>query len=422
MLTEKLLLHVLMVLAPVLGYGFFFEKKHFFSSPYLWGALQSICAAFCMIFAHEEGGLYWDLRYVALILAFLYGGKVSGGMVLATILVCRTALGGEALLFALAGIVLAALTPFLLSSTFRNYHPYKRVKIAMLVGVWPTVVQIFILLSYTAYSGEINSTLVDSVYRVLPFGIIGVLGVGTAARLNELIIERTLMKQEIEKAEKLNTMGELAASIAHEVRNPLTVVKGFLQLMQKDDKDHHFSYIPLVLSELGRAEVIINDYLNFAKPEFKKLEHFSLSQILSEVCMLLNALAVKQGVELKWGGTEEAFLFTDRNQLKQALVNVIKNAIEATPGGGTVTVALSLSGDRAVVSITDTGNGMTPEQLSRIGTLFYTTKEKGTGLGTTVSVKIIESMQGKISFKSETGKGTEVTLRLPLHNKVNINY
>jgi two-component system sporulation sensor kinase B len=277
-------------------------------------------------------------------------------------------------------------------------------------------------LSYTAYSGEINSTLMDSVYRVLPFGIIGVLGVGTAARLNELIIERTLMKQEIEKAEKLNTMGELAASIAHEVRNPLTVVKGFLQLMQKDDKDHHFSYIPLVLSELGRAEVIINDYLNFAKPEFKKLERFSLSQILSEVCMLLNALAVKQGVELKWGGTEKAFLFTDRNQLKQALVNVIKNAIEATPGGGTVTVALSLSGDRAVVSITDTGNGMTPEQLSRIGTLFYTTKEKGTGLGTTVSVKIIESMQGKISFKSETGKGTEVTLRLPLHNKVNINY
>ncbi|SDN30074.1 two-component system, sporulation sensor kinase B [Fictibacillus solisalsi] len=422
MLTEKLLLHVLMVLAPVLSYGFFFERKYFSSFPYLWGALQSICAAFCIIFAYHDGGLFWDLRYAPLILAFLYGGKISGGMVLGTILVCRAAYGGEALVFALLGIVLAALIPFLLSGIFMDYHPYKRVKMAMITGIWPIVVQIFILLSFTAYSSEINSSLMDTIFRLLTFGIIQVLGIGTAARLNELIIERSLMKKEIQKAEKLNTMGELAASIAHEVRNPLTVVKGFLQLMQKDDKDQRHPYIPLVLSELGRAEVIINDYLNFAKPEFKQLEHFSLAQILSDVCVLLNALAVKQGVELKREGAAEALLLTDRNQLRQALVNVIKNAIEATPSGGTVTVSLSLSGDQAVVSIADTGKGMTPEQLSRIGTLFYTTKDKGTGLGTTVSVKIIESMQGKISFKSEPGKGTEVTLKLPLHKKMNISY
>ncbi|SFE51208.1 two-component system, sporulation sensor kinase B [Bacillus sp. OV194] len=338
-----------------------------------------------------------------------------------TILIVRTAMGGDSVVFALAGVVLAAVIPFLFSKKFSVYHAGKRVKAAMLMGVWPSFVQIAILISYTFFYGTADGDFMTTISHVLSFGILQVIGVGTASKLNELVIERSLMKQEIEKAEKLNTMGELAASIAHEVRNPLTVVKGFLQLMQQDDKDNNHPYIPLVLSELGRAEVIISDYLNFAKPEFKKLEDFSLSQVLSDVVMLLNALALKQGVELKSDLKPSLFLFTDRNQLKQAFVNIIKNAIEATPSGGTVTVSLALSGNQALITVADTGKGMTEEQLSRIGTLFYTTKDKGTGLGTTVSVRIIESMQGKVSFKSEVGKGTEVTLRLPAVQNVQIS-
>ncbi|MED2972994.1 ATP-binding protein [Fictibacillus sp. B-59209] len=421
MLIEKLLLHVLIVLAPILSYSFFFEKKQVSTSPYLYGTLQSISATLCILFAFYEGDLYWDLRFAPLVLAFLYGGRIAGGMVLGTILIVRAAMGGDAVVFALAGVVLAAVIPFLFSKKFSVFHAGKRVKAAMLMGFWPSFVQIAILISYTFFYGTADGDFMTTISHVLSFGILQVIGVGTASKLNELVIERSLMKQEIEKAEKLNTMGELAASIAHEVRNPLTVVKGFLQLMQQDDKDNNHPYIPLVLSELGRAEVIISDYLNFAKPEFKKLEGFSLSQVLSDVVMLLNALALKQGVELKSDLKPSLFLFTDRNQLKQAFVNIIKNAIEATPSGGTVTVSLALSGNQALITVADTGKGMTEEQLSRIGTLFYTTKDKGTGLGTTVSVRIIESMQGKVSFKSEVGKGTEVTLRLPAVQNVEIS-
>ncbi|MGG1574829.1 ATP-binding protein [Fictibacillus sp. NRS-1165] len=414
MLTEKLLLHVLIVLAPILLLSFFFEKRPIGQSPYFTGMLHSLSAILCVVFAFYEGSLYWDLRYVPLVIAFLYGGRSAGGMVFGFIFVARTVVGGDALVFALSGIVLAAAVLYFYCSKFIELSPAKRVKNAMLMGVWPSFVQIMILFSYTFYYyGETNEEFAQSLSHVLIFGIIQVLAVGTAAKLYELVIERSLMKNEIERAEKLNTLGELAASIAHEVRNPLTVVKGFLQLMQRDDKADNHPYIPLVLSELGRAEVIISDYLNFAKPEFKKLERFSISQILSDVMLLLNALAVKQGVELVSDLKSEPFLFTDRNQLKQAFVNIIKNAIEATPSGGTVTVSLSVSGDQAVVTVADTGKGMTEEQLSRIGTLFYTTKDKGTGLGTTVSVRIIESMQGRVSFKSELGKGTEVTLHLP---------
>jgi two-component system, sporulation sensor kinase B len=220
--------------------------------------------------------------------------------------------------------------------------------------------------------------------------------------------------KEIQRAEKLNTLGELAASIAHEVRNPLTVVKGFLQLMQQQEAGKNYEYLSLVLNELARAELIINDYLNFAKPQFEKIEEFPLREVLSEVVILLEPLAAKQGVQLESELHSSPFqLVTDRNQLKQALVNLIKNGIEATAEGGKVTVQSREENGQAKVIIKDTGKGMTEDQVARIGTLFYTTKDKGTGLGTSVSLKIIETMNGKISYDSKPGVGTEVTMMLP---------
>jgi two-component system, sporulation sensor kinase B len=114
-------------------------------------------------------------------------------------------------------------------------------------------------------------------------------------------------------------------------------------------------------------------------------------------------------------------LFTDRNQLKQALVNLIKNAIEATSEGGKVTITLKQIDHHAYIYIADTGKGMNHEQLSRIGTLFYTTKDKGTGLGTSVSLRIIETMKGKVSYMSKLGIGTEVTMILPEGKKELVN-
>lgn len=141
---------------------------------------------------------------------------------------------------------------------------------------------------------------------------------------------------------------------------------------------------------------------------------FPLGEMLSEVIMLLEPLAVKQGVQLESDLDPADFhIITDRNQLKQALVNLIKNAIEATSENGKVTVRFKPQGNQAFIFISDTGKGMTDEQLSRIGTLFYTTKEKGTGLGTSVSLRIIETMHGKVSYKSKPGVGTEVTMILP---------
>ncbi|NMH73435.1 two-component sensor histidine kinase [Bacillus sp. RO2] len=413
MLAEKLLLHVLIILAPVLIYYVVSENKRFGQSPYFIGILQGLSASLCLFFAFYDYGLYWDLRYIPLVLAILYGGPKAGVIVLAAILGTRTYLGGDALAFGYVSGLVAAAIPFLMLRRFKKVKTKKkRIRFAVLVGLWPNFVMLAILIAYLVSSPTVNDGPNLLLY-ILLFGLIQVVGVGFASTLHEAVLERELLKQEIRRAEKLNTLGELAASIAHEVRNPLTVVKGFLQLMHREDKGNSFQYIGLVLSELARAESIINDYLNFAKPEFKKIENVDLGELLNDVKMLLNPLAVKEGIHLESYLEKNVFMETDKNQFKQALVNILKNAIEATPQDGRVYIKLFSNATGIQILIKDTGKGMTKEQVSRIGTLFYTTKDKGTGLGTTVSMRIIDTMNGKVGYSSEIGKGTEVKISFP---------
>jgi two-component system sporulation sensor kinase B len=416
MIVEKLLLHVLIVLAPVLLYSFFFESRKIGKSPYFLGILYGISASLCMYFAYYDIGLYWDLRYVPLVLAIFYGGPVSGTITLVLLLITRTLMDTDTIVFAYISAAAACSVPFLLRNYFLNANPRKRIYISIIAGFWPAFIQLLILLAYMYFRGSDTADQLDHslfVYISI-FGCMQIGGVVLAAILNEAIIERNLMKDEIRRSEKQHTLGELAASIAHEVRNPLTVVKGFLQLMEGED-ERHKNYYPLILSELARAEHIISDYLNFAKPEFKKLETFSIAELVVDLSVLLNPYALKEGITLFHSIESDAEMTTDRNQLKQALINILKNAIEATPKGGRVSIKLFPEEDQAKIIVRDTGLGMSKEQLSNIGSLFFSTKEQGTGLGTMVSIRIIESMGGKVEYASKLNKGTKVSVTLPLN-------
>ncbi|MCA1064262.1 ATP-binding protein [Rossellomorea sp. AcN35-11] len=417
MIIEKLLLHVLIILAPVLIQTSLLENHKLGKSQTFIGVLHGIAAFMCLIFAYESFGLYWDFRYIPLVLSMLYGGRKAGIIVVIFILAARIINGGDALIFGFFSVFSAGILPFLISNRFWTFPPRKRVTFAVLLGFWPALVMLVILLSFAFISGIPVSGNQEMGIYVLIFGGIQVLGVGLAAQLNEWMIEKKLLREEILKSEKLNTLGELAASIAHEVRNPLTVVKGFLQLMKKQVKGDHEEYLKIVLSELGRAEEIINDYLNFAKPEFEKVEKVNVKEVLSDVTILLNAYALKDGVSLEADLKVDGFMLTDRNKLKQAFVNIIKNAIEATPPQGKVDVHLRVTGSQAIITVEDTGKGMTKEQINRLGTLFFSTKDQGTGLGTSVSLRIIEAMGGHIHFSSIVNKGTIVTIDLPLNSE-----
>ncbi|WP_084160504.1 ATP-binding protein [Paenibacillus alginolyticus] len=358
--------------------------------------------------------MYWDLRYVPLVISSIYWGPLAGIVNYMMILLMRTYLGGDALLFGYISMTLSFIIPFVASFKIKGFTGSSRIKAAILVSLSPLMVMLLILMSYVSLYKGFETFDLAIIPAMLSFGILLVLGTWLSSLLQEIHEERFRMKVQIQKAEKMKTLGELAASIAHEVRNPLTVVQGFLQLMRPNEQGKNQQYLNIAMEELARAESIINDYLNFSKPKLTKLESFSFSDVLNNIIVLLTPMAMKNCVEITVSLEDHIYIFSDRGQLQQALVNVIKNAIEATPAGGEVKVSLKRLVGRAEIKVIDNGKGMTKEQLSRIGNLFYSTKDVGTGLGTAVSIRIIETMNGEMNYESEEGVGTTVTITLPL--------
>jgi two-component system, sporulation sensor kinase E len=216
-------------------------------------------------------------------------------------------------------------------------------------------------------------------------------------------------------SEKLSVIGQLAAAVAHEIRNPLTSLKGFVQLMQvtKKVEDKHLS---VMLSEIERINLISGEMLILGRQPDIVFAQEEVNEIIKQVLVLMEAQANLDNVKIEFIPAETGPLFVnaDQNQLKQVLINIIKNGVEAIEGSGLVKVETSKNEHRAVIKIQDNGVGMDQERIDHLGEPFYSTKEKGTGLGLAVCKKIIERHQGEITYHSQKGRGTTVTISLPL--------
>ncbi|GGH78478.1 rsbT co-antagonist protein RsbR [Pullulanibacillus pueri] len=215
---------------------------------------------------------------------------------------------------------------------------------------------------------------------------------------------------------QLASVGQIAAGIAHEVKNPLTAVKGFLQLLQRE-KPHQ--YIDIAQSELESALAILNNLLQVSKPDLEN-EDYQTLKLSVEIEAILNLFLDKMyDIEMI---TEfkhpDALIYGKKNQLKRAFFNLIKNAIESIDGKGTVTVIQDIEDKDVVITIKDTGVGIPKEKLTLLGTPFFTTKEQGTGMGLAQVFSVIYQHEGKISVESKEKVGTTFTIKMPLNKKV----
>ncbi|QPC45666.1 PAS domain S-box protein [Mangrovibacillus cuniculi] len=231
------------------------------------------------------------------------------------------------------------------------------------------------------------------------------------------IQERKFSEKALLHSEKLTTVGQIAAGIAHEIRNPLTSLKGFLQLLDAKN-DITREYISIMSNELSHIELISNEMLILAKPQAKHFVYANLLEILESVLVLLDNQAILHNVEIKRNITCSPVVFCVPNELRQVFVNLIKNAMESmNKSGGSILINVQQTASLVTVEIVDSGEGITSEKLVQLGTPFYTTKEKGTGLGLLVTYKIIDQHNGSLVYESEVNVGTTARVTLPLHHQ-----
>ncbi|UNL86251.1 PAS domain S-box protein [Priestia koreensis] len=219
----------------------------------------------------------------------------------------------------------------------------------------------------------------------------------------------------LRKSKQLALIGQLAAGVAHEIRNPLTSLKGFLQLL--NEQGEPFPFYHIMLEELSRIEFITNEFLALARPQAVIFEKKDAIKIIKSIVAVAEIEGVLTNVHIHTDfQVQSAPIYADENQLKQVFLNIIKNSIESMESGGTVTIQLAQHHNRVHIIFIDEGVGISPERIKHLGEPFYSTKEKGTGLGLMISQKILKEHHGDMTIKSKLHIGTKVEITLPLHS------
>ena len=233
---------------------------------------------------------------------------------------------------------------------------------------------------------------------------------------NRVQLTKTYQK-EIEQAKQINSIGQLAATIAHEIRNPITVVKGFAQLLEHKEElnEKERFYIQTMLTELEYTQMIINDYLSLTKPQTGDIQVIILNVELKKIVDLLGSFANNYNVGIDLKLNQEMTIKMNPIEFKQLFVNMIKNAIESMKNPGFITIEAQRTQNLVRISILDTGVGMSEAQVEKLGTPFYSLKDKGTGIGLTVCYNIVHKYKGEITVTSKMNEGTCFNIYLPLH-------
>lgn len=234
--------------------------------------------------------------------------------------------------------------------------------------------------------------------------------------IKDVTAER-LLESQLKQSEKLAAVGQLAAGIAHEIRNPLAGISGSIQLLSQDSADPtQKKLMQIVLKEIDRLNLLITEFLDYAKPEKTPDTEISLAQVLEDV-VFTTRRHPEAGAGFEWKmDIQEAVVLGFSEKLKQALLNIVINAVQAMKDSPQprLDIRLHAEGRQAVLSIRDYGSGMSEETRKKMFEPFHTTKPKGTGLGLAITHKILEIHRAQVEVKSELGAGTEFIIKLPL--------
>ena len=216
------------------------------------------------------------------------------------------------------------------------------------------------------------------------------------------------------KMEKENSLRDSLFKLTHEIKNPIAVCKGYMDMLNLDNREKSEKYVKIIKSEIDRSLNVMNDFMEYSKIKITK-EMFDITLLMDEIYNSFKLLVDSKKIKFNYDNNyDDVYIMGDFDRLKQVLVNVIKNSVESIQNNGIINLSIEIKSDFANIIISDNGEGMTKEELSSIKEMFYTTKKCGTGLGVALSNEIILAHNGKLDYNSVKNEGTTCTISLPL--------
>lgn len=411
-MIESLLINLLFLLLPVVIFLIFFENRPHHLNKYVLVLLPAVTMILCMLIPIKlKVGFIVDLRYVPFIIAALYGGYKYTFPLYIVLNICRFMIGWHGFIQSLVTATIMLLFVPLVRKKFLKQNAKVQTFIAAFIAFLFVVFYLYSLSFYfPKLNGEFWALSVDMM-------ILYVLSTILVMMLIEKIIANKKARESSIQTEKLHVISELSASVSHEIRNPLTVTSGFLQLLKRSKTvtEEDQRYIEYSLQEVKRAEQIVNDFLAFAKPQSENMVESNLKEETEYVKNIIMPYANMHHVDINYSFQNSLRFKHDKNQIQQCLLNLYKNGIEAMKEkGGTLSIRVFEQKRNIAISIKDEGEGMTKEEISRLGSPYYSTKKEGTGLGMLMVYSTVNKINGKIEVDSEKGKGTTFTIKIPV--------
>ncbi len=415
-IVKEIILQLFFSLMPFLMFNVYYRDKPRNVSRKFIIVTTAICLFFSMTLgASVVSGYFYDIRYVLLLFGLIFGGLQAGVILLLEFVLYRLHIGGDGTGIAL--LIMVILFPLSLVLS-RIYHAcLRKMPVIILAGFIFFFVPFLFVYWQTPESIENNL-----MFHILVMPVQNFIGSWLLISLFQKAIKDKELFINYAHNERVEMIGQVAASLVHEVRNPLTAVKGFLKLIRESalERDRVNRYIDICVTEVERTEYILSEYLSISKPLTDHQEPTDLSDLLQITVEVMRPYANMNNVGLEGRiSVPSVLILANPEKTKQILMNMIKNAIEACYDSteGKVTLELGVAGGKAVLTIEDNGIGMTKDQVEKLGTVFFSTKAKGTGLGLTFSYQAIQAMGGTVTLKSVHGAGTRFTISLPIYER-----
>ncbi|MBT2661435.1 ATP-binding protein [Bacillus sp. ISL-45] len=405
--VKDLILHFSIILSLGFMYNFLWMQKRSVYKKQVFK--MAILAALLMTMAlpvRFHGGLEFDLKLIPVFIAFFYLSRTDSFLLVAVLLLLQGFVGIDKLPVTSVNYIVILILFFLIERVYKSTTVNKKIALGLFV---------YGLITTTRLTAMVNAGQAGDYLYLLVFSIVSFVALSVSIYIIEMTnLQRKLM-HELHKAEKFSAISQLAASVAHEIRNPMTTIRGFMQVLQgeRNLNDNQNLFISISLQELDRTQTIIDNFLSLAKPNTGTMAKINLSELLKETIDFMRSYSHLANTELVAAIDKDLCIKGDAHEIRQVFINILKNGIEAMPAGGSIYIIAKVDRENVRIQFRDEGVGMNKEQLGRLGHPYYSTKEKGTGLGMMISFDIIQRMRGKINVESEEGKGTTFTILLP---------